>query len=264
MKSHYAVETSKHKRRSSEWLQGFHAYVNSCPFYYSAPLKRALSASVIGIPSKAITMIDALAAGCNPQAFENLKQMHLQADKQLQSLLEGLTKQETVFPSDRLKQDLLVKPLPSNAFDIPRNQLILTWRQMNFKFFADEAPKVPMASLSKLLTRGRSDIQDMATDVLFPAANNITCTASSIKSVLNRWCIPTVHPKLVGPRTEEQKKQDKLHLISVAKAGDYTEKMNANQRLRFISEEDEFRYQKLAFGNPFKVLNICSILFVTY
>ena len=229
-------------------------YLNTCPFYYMSPLKRALSASSLGIPSKCISMIDGLAAGCNTLAYDNLKTVYQQADQQLQSLVGSIKRAETMFRSDQLKQELLAKPLPLNAFDTPRDLLMLTWRQMNLKFFPETAPKIPMTSLRRMLSSSVLNSKSSAKSIVMLGAADDEMTATArLTSVLDRWSIPSAHRKSVGPRTKEQELQDKLHLISVAKAGDYSEKTKSTERLRFVDEEDEYRFQKLAFGNPFKV-----------
>lgn len=159
----------------------------------------------------------------------------------------------------------------SNVFDLNAQQLVCAWDSIQKHLFTSPSDECssemrfspPVIPLESVVVNGICRHSPPSLWKLLAAAHPSPLTQSVISSdavksaslELSKSKTPRLR---LQPSTSHQHLLDRQHSKSIDQMGDYRESMNSLQRLRFLNEDQETRWWKHPFGNPFKVIFICQ------
>ncbi|KAF9947893.1 Integrator complex subunit 6, partial [Modicella reniformis] len=200
-----------------EWLRDFSEYLSHTPSYYYAPLRNALRR--IGL----VNIIPPDQGTLSPGIMKILGKNKMQAKAELERF-SALEANAAVDAQGSKKSTLC-----TNAFDVPRSELISALGDLKRAFFKE----LQLTSLAEFIT----------------PADSTSSSHPSPKSIqgVSR---PT------NMRLEAFMDSDDLHSLPIADMGIYQERMQKiqqeNLRDPFRDEESVKSLQKTMFGNPYK------------
>ncbi|KAF9981003.1 Integrator complex subunit 6 [Mortierella antarctica] len=208
---------------TAQWLRDFAEYLSHTPAYYYAPLRTALRRIGLSniIPPDQGTMSSAIQrAVMANKAQAKLELDHVQA-------VESSTTTDTLASKKRT--------LCTNAFDVPRSELISVLGDLKLSFFKE-------LQLTSPASQPPSSFSSVA------AASEVLSKAKAKSEALRSGTVLS--------RLDALADSDELHSLPIADMGLYQDRMQKIQQetLRdpYRDEESVKSLQKTMFGNPYK------------
>ncbi|KAF9946900.1 Integrator complex subunit 6 [Mortierella alpina] len=210
---------------TAQWLRDFAEYLSHTPVYYYAPLRTALRriglSNIIPLDQGAMNSVVQRAVMAN-KAQAKIDLDHVQA-------MESSTGTDTLASKKRT--------LCTNAFDVPRSELISVLGDLKLSFFKELQLTSPAA--------------------LQPSTFSSAATASEALSKAKIALKPeALRSGSVFSRLDSLADSDELHSLPIADMGIYQDRMQKMQQetLRdpYRDEESVKSLQKTMFGNPYK------------
>lgn len=249
-------------------------YVKSLPSYYISPMKELIPKFTN--PALCHKMLQALAMHPYPMGYfdamklplfnhvaKQMKTLFVQFRKSWEDAVRvGLVSMNNLETTpDNNDFNVSVKEITSrfgkvvvgNAFDVPRDMLVMQWNLRLKKLYNFEYPK-------NEIDPNRVSLSD---------CNSIKMP-QSVETILNGWGIMprknesaakleyekeiNENKKCLQPRSELQEQLDGKHAVSIKQMSDYNEKRNELKRtsLRPLDENMEAILDKMCFGNPYR------------
>ncbi|KAI7821059.1 hypothetical protein BC939DRAFT_456393 [Gamsiella multidivaricata] len=195
------------------WLRDFSEYLSHTPSYYYTPLRNALKR--MGI----VNIIPSDQGMLSPAVLKIISKNKIQAKSELDRLLSA-EPSLTVDPVGLKK-----KTLCTNAFDVPRSELISVLSDLKRSFFKE----LQLRPASALATSS----PDMAQKSIISGSS-----------------------RAIDARLDLFADSDDLHSLPIADMGIYQDRMQKiqqeNLRDPFRDEESAKSLQRTMFGNPYK------------
>ncbi|KAG0242766.1 hypothetical protein B0O80DRAFT_460546 [Mortierella sp. GBAus27b] len=204
-----------------EWLRDFSEYLSHTPSYYYAPLRNAFRRMLGGF----VNIIPPDQGSLGPGILKILGKNKMQAKIELDRYMA--TESSAAVDTQGSKKSTLC----TNAFDVPRAELISALGELKRAFFKELR--------------------------LTAMAESMTPASEGLSSSPNTSLKPTQNAARVGNmRMEALADSDDLHSLPIADMGIYQERMQKiqqeNLRDPFRDEESVKSLQKTMFGNPYK------------
>ncbi|KAF9279866.1 Integrator complex subunit 6 [Mortierella alpina] len=210
---------------TAQWLRDFAEYLSHTPTYYYAPLRTALRRIGLSniIPPDQGTMSSAV-------------QRVVMANKAQAKLdLDHVQAMESSTTTDTLASKK--KALCTNAFDVPRSELISILGDLKLSFFKELQLTSPAS-------------------VLPPSFNSAAAASEAVSKAKANLKSEALRSGTVFSRLDALADSDELHSLPIADMGIYQDRMQKMQQetLRdpYRDEESVKSLQKTMFGNPYK------------
>ncbi|CAO3565382.1 unnamed protein product [Mortierella alpina] len=210
---------------TAQWLRDFAEYLSHTPAYYYAPLRTALRR--IGLSNIIPPDQGTLTAAIQRTVMANKAQAKLD--------LDHVQAMESSATTDSLA--LKKRTLCTNAFDVPRSELISVLGDLKLSFFKELQLTSPTSQLPSTFSSAAA------------ASEASSKTKANLKS-------DALRSGTVFSRLDALADSDELHSLPIADMGIYQDRMQKMQQetLRdpYRDEESAKSMQKTMFGNPYK------------